>query len=254
MSIAREHIWNVHVQYATLDEFVQDIDNGVNTGHIGRVLCCANPHSLVQAQRDAEFLHALQQAELLLPDGFGIVLASKINGGNISVRVSGPDIVTGLLTKWNLRNDRSVFFLGSTHDVLQKIQHRLQAEFPNIRNAGVYAPPFADLFTKEQSNAMIDSVNAVSPTALMVGMTAPKQEKWIAEHKHRLNVPIILAVGAAFDFFAGIKKRSSPTMQRFGLEWLPRLVREPKRLWQRNIISTPIFLYNIIKIRCTAKK
>jgi N-acetylglucosaminyldiphosphoundecaprenol N-acetyl-beta-D-mannosaminyltransferase len=118
--------------------------------------------------------------------------------------------------------------------------------FPNIAVRGVYAPSFNKEFSDDEDDRIIESVNWARPTVLWVGMTAPKQEKWVQQHRHRLDVPLIAAVGAVFDYFAGTKKRALTAAQSVGLEWLPRLLREPRRMWRRNFVSTPIFLYHVL--------
>jgi N-acetylglucosaminyldiphosphoundecaprenol N-acetyl-beta-D-mannosaminyltransferase len=128
----------------------------------------------------------------------------------------------------------------------------MKKEFPGITVCGVLSPPFKPEFSKAESAAMVAAVNAARPDVLWVGMTAPKQEKWIHENRDRLEVPFIGAIGAVFDFYAGNKRRSSVFWQRIGMEWFPRLLREPCRLWERNLKSTPVFLFWIVreKVNC----
>ena len=199
------------------------------------------------AKRDRQFLTALCAADILIPDGAGIVLASKILGGTITRRITGSDVLTGIAERWEKEQGRSFFFLGSSDEVLSKMKTRMSKEYPHVSVCGVYAPPFNQEFSDDENNRMIDAINIAAPTALWVGMTAPKQEKWIYEHRGRLNVPFIAAVGAAFDYFAGTKQRASTSLQDAGLEWLPRLLREPRRMWRRNLVSTPVFLYHIFR-------
>ena len=246
MESGREQIWNVQVNTAGLAAILDDIDDGVGHGEKGKTLFCANPHSLVVADNDTQFLGALHEADILIPDGAGIVLASRMLGGAIARRITGSDAMTGVGERWNKVAGRSFFFLGSSPAVLEKMKVRMAADFPYVAVAGIYAPPFAAEFSESENERMIDAVNLASPTALWVGMTAPKQEKWVQRNRRRLNVPLIGAVGAAFDYFAGSKQRASAAMQGVGMEWLPRLIREPRRMWRRNLISSPAFLYHIL--------
>ncbi len=246
MESGREQIWNVRVNTAGLSAILDDIDDGIGHGKRGKTLFCANPHSLVVADRERQFLDALNNADILIPDGAGIVLASRLLGGVISRRITGSDAMTAIGERWNKVDGRSFFFLGSSSVVLEKMKARMSDEYPHVAVAGVYAPPFAEEFSRTENERMIDAVNAASPTALWVGMTAPKQEKWVHQHRSRLNVPLIGAIGAAFDYFAGSKRRASEAMQGVGMEWLPRLFREPRRMWRRNLISSPAFLYHIV--------
>jgi N-acetylglucosaminyldiphosphoundecaprenol N-acetyl-beta-D-mannosaminyltransferase len=125
----------------------------------------------------------------------------------------------------------------------------MKVEFPNIEVAGTYSPPFKTEFSEADSKAMIESVNRAQPHVLWVGMTAPKQEKWVFQHRDQLQVRFIGPIGAAFDFFAGTKKRSGEWFRDRGYEWLPRLFREPKRLWHRNFVTFPIFVFRNIVTR-----
>lgn len=212
-------------------------------------LACLNPHSVRMAMADPEAKAALKSAGFLIPDGAGIVLASRILGGGIRGRITGSDVFLEVSRSLERKAGASYFFLGSTEETLALIKRKLTLEFPGIRFAGSYSPPFAEVFSEEQNLAMIDAVNQAAPDVLWVGMTAPKQEKWIYQNKDRLNVNFIAAVGAVFDFYAGKVKRSHPWFQRHGLEWLPRLLQEPRRLWRRTFISAPVFFWYVFKRR-----
>lgn len=246
MELQRENIWNVQVHTTQLPDILDTIDGGIAAGVKGKTLFCANPHSMVVANGDPLFLSALRSAEILVPDGAGIVLASRLLGGAIHQRITGSDVMAGVAERWNTLPGRSFFFLGSSNEVLERIKSRMARAYPNIEVRGVYAPPFNREFSDDENDRIIENVNRAEPTILWVGMTAPKQEKWVQQHRHRLDVPLIAAVGAVFDYFAGTKKRASKAAQSIGLEWLPRLFREPRRMWRRNFVSTPIFLYHIL--------
>lgn len=118
---------------------------------------------------------------------------------------------------------------------------------PKIQLAGTCSPPFKESFSAEDIDAMIASVNAANADILWVGLSAPKQEKWIYENRDRLNVKFIGAVGAVFDFYAGNVRRSPPIFQKMGLEWLPRLLQQPRRLWRRMFVSAPVFVWHVLK-------
>ena len=139
----------------------------------------------------------------------------------------------------------SVFFLGSTEDTLTAICERMSKDWPNIRVAGIFSPPFKATFSDEDIELMVHRINMVEPDVLWVGMTAPKQEEWIYKVLPQLNVRFAAAVGAVFDFYTGRIKRPHPLFRRLGLEWLPRLLQEPGRLWRRTFASAPIFLWHV---------
>jgi len=221
----------------------------IKSGQQGKYIACTNPHSLVVARSDPYFTEALKKADILLPDGIGIVLAAKILGVNLTERVAGSDLFLGLSDKANKEGGLRYFFLGSTQEVLDKITARLSKEYPNITICGVLSPPFKPEFSDDDNREMIDIINRAKPDVLWVGMTAPKQEKWIYKNKDQLDVPVMGAIGAVFDFYAGTIKRSPEWACRMGLEWLPRLLREPKRLFKRNFVSSPLFLYMVFKSR-----
>ena len=215
-----------------------------------RWLACINPHSYAEARRQPNFANALHAADWLIPDGAGIVLASRILGGEIRERVTGSDIFLGVLQKLNQNGGHSVFFLGSTEETLRAIRERMARDYPNVQVAGAYSPPFKAVYTAEELDTMVDVINEAEPDVLWVGMTAPKQELWIQQNLERLKtVKFAAAIGAVFDFFTGKVKRSHPLFQKLGLEWLPRLLQEPGRLWKRMFISAPIFLWHIFLCR-----
>ena len=218
----------------------------------GRWLACLNPHSYAVALNDAPFSQALHAADWLVPDGAGVVLASRILGGNIHERVTGSDIFRGVMETLQRLGGRSVFFLGATDETLAEIRRRMAVDFPNVRVAGTCSPPFKQTFSEEDNGKIVAAVNAAKPDVLWVGMSAPKQEKWLYAHCGKLNVRFAAAVGAVFDFYTGRVKRSHTMFQRLGLEWLPRLVQEPRRLWKRMFVSAPIFMWHVMIARLKA--
>jgi N-acetylglucosaminyldiphosphoundecaprenol N-acetyl-beta-D-mannosaminyltransferase len=215
----------------------------------GRWLACLNPHSYAVALHDKCFSGALHKADWLIPDGAGVVLASKVLGGAILERVTGSDVFYGVSSELNQSQGFKFFFLGSTGEVLAEIRGKMAIDYPNVIVSGTYSPPFKEKYSDSELDEMVTVINAVAPDVLWVGMTAPRQEKWIAEMISRLDVGFVAAIGAVFDFYAGRVKRSHPVFQRLGLEWLPRLVQQPKRLWRRMFISAPIFVWHVIKAR-----
>lgn len=219
-----------------------------------RWLACFNPHSYVVSLQDGSFASALKNADWLVPDGVGVLIASRALGGSIKERVTGSDVFTGLHRRMDEHGGFSVFFLGASEQTLFEIRERMACDYPNIIVAGTYSPPFKSEFSTYELDAMIAAVNVASPDVLWVGMTAPKQEKWIVENLPRLDVRFAGAVGAVFDFYTGKVKRSHPIFQKLGLEWLPRLVQEPRRLWRRMFISAPLFIWHLLLCRLGVRK
>ncbi|MCF6178687.1 MAG: WecB/TagA/CpsF family glycosyltransferase [Geopsychrobacter sp.] len=241
-----ENILGCPVVVDSLKDVIGYIGEWIVDGGQRKVFVCANPHSLVVAKNDSDFLQVFQQAELVTPDGAGIVLASKILNGNIRDRITGSDIFKHHSQALNRKKRIRYFFLGSSDETLAAIKIKMAIEYPNI-SVETFSPPYKSEFSEEDNRLMIEAINAAKPDVLWVGMTAPKQEKWIFQNKDRLDVKFIGAIGAVFDFYVGNVKRSHPIFQRMGLEWLPRLCREPRRLFRRNFISSPKFLWMVMK-------
>lgn len=244
-----ELILNHQVSRNAKVEQINIIMQWIESGSKGRYFVCANPHSMEIARMDLCFDAAIKNADLAIPDGIGILIASKILGGKIRERVTGMDIFLGLSASLNERGGYRYFFLGSTEDNLAKIKERMQKDFPEIKIIGMYSPPFKNEFSEADNSIMIKAINEARPDVLWVGMTAPKQEKWIYLNKDKLDVKFIGAVGAVFDFYSGNVRRSHPWFLKHGLEWLPRLIRQPIRLWKRTFVSAPLFILHVIKQR-----
>ena len=235
---------------ACVDEIFRTVaSSAAPTPDAARWLACLNPHSYCVALDDEPFARALRDATWLIPDGIGVVWASHALGYPVAERVTGYDIFVGLLERMQAAGGGSVFLLGSTEQTLDLIAARLTREYPLVTVCGAYAPPYAACFSVEENDNIAGRVNAACPDALFVGLSAPKQEKWIHQMQGRLQTPFIAAIGAVFDFYGGSIKRSSPVFQQFGLEWLPRLLQEPRRLWRRSFISAPRFVWAVVVAR-----
>ncbi len=217
-----------------------------------KIINTINPHSYVTAKNDNFFYEALQESDLLIPDGSGIVMAAKqINKENIK-KIAGADLHKFLLEKMNKKNGR-VFYMGAAQKTLDKIEEKIKKEYPNIKVQS-YSPPFKSEFTDNENKEIINKVNEFKPDVLFIGMTAPKQEKWLHTHKDNLEFTISSCIGAVFDFYAGTVERPSDIWIKLHLEWLGRLIKEPKRMWRRNFISTPLFLLDMFLYKFGLKK
>jgi N-acetylglucosaminyldiphosphoundecaprenol N-acetyl-beta-D-mannosaminyltransferase len=209
-----------------------------------KVINTINPHSFCIAEKDIEFKKALLASDVLLPDGIGIVWADRVLNKNKIKKIAGYDLFEFLMKKAN-EKEQKVFFLGASEDTLKKISKKAHNEYPNVK-VFYFSPPYKPYFSIEETQLMIDQVNTIKPDILFVGMSAPKQEKWVFLNQDRLSVKNICSIGAVFDFYSGNIKRSSPFWINLGLEWLPRLLKEPKRLFYRNFVSTPKFIYIVL--------
>lgn len=202
-----------------------------------------NAHSFCLAKHDINFEKAIKGSDILLADGVSIVKASKILN-NISVKkIAGADLHRHLLQQANLNGDK-VFYLGSSPRTLELIESKIEIEFPKVRING-YSPPYKPVFNHDETERMISVINAFQPKYLFVGMTAPKQEKWVQENASRIESEVISSIGAVFDFYAGTVRRAPQWMIDAGLEWLFRLAIEPKRMWKRYLLNNTKFLYYV---------
>ena len=207
-----------------------------------------NAHSFVVAQKDEAFAKALLGADALLPDGISIVKACRWLGTKDAPveKIAGADLFAYEMGKLEEKGG-TCFFLGSSPSTLEKIVERAAKDYPHI-SIKTYSPPYKAVFSPEENQAMVDAVNAADPDLLWVGMTAPKQEKWLDEHWPELNVRCHAgAIGAVFDFFAGTVERAPQKWIDLGFEWLYRLIKEPRRTWRRYLVNNPRFLWLVLK-------
>ncbi len=203
-----------------------------------------NAHSFNTVQRDVDFSKALQSSSVLLPDGISVVWAMRLLTGQKIKKIAGADLFAYEMQRLNAMNGKC-FFLGSTEATLQKIRNRAAKEYPNVK-IYTYSPPFKSEFSEVENKVMIDTINAVQPDTLFVGMTAPKQEKWAHQHYDELKVGHVCCIGAVFDFYAGTVKRAPHWMIKMGLEWFYRLVSEPRRMWRRYLVGNALFIGHVL--------
>lgn len=206
-----------------------------------------NAFSYDNARKDVLFSEALQKGDVLIPDGISIVKACRFLNAKSQPkeRIAGWDLFVYEMEKLN-RVGGKVMFLGSSDAVLNLIRQRVAEKYPKIE-VDTYSPPYKPEFSDEDNEAMISAINHSNPDLLWIGMTAPKQEKWAYTHLDRLDVHChIGTIGAVFDFFAGTIKRAPERWQRVGLEWLYRLLSEPRRMWRRYFIGNAKFIYYIM--------
>lgn len=220
-----------------------------------------NAHSYNTARKDSLFAEALTNGDVLLPDGVSIVMACKwIKAKSLpKERIAGWDLFAFEMEKLERESEelrtkseesKIVMFMGSSQKVLDLIVKRAAEVYPHLKVV-TYSPPYKPEFTDEDNKAIIDAIHAANPDLLWIGMTAPKQEKWVYSHWKELNIHChVGSIGAVFDFFAGTMKRAPMWWQEHGLEWLYRLLKEPKRMWRRYIIGNTLFLWNMVKEKC----
>lgn len=218
----------------------------------GKVLInTINAHSFNTAQKDELFAESLSKCDYLLPDGVSIVMACKLLRlkDHPEQRCPGWDLFETEMEKL-AETGGKVMFMGSSEKVLGLIRGRAKTDYPNLEIT-TYSPPYKEEFSDEDSAAIIHAINTANPDLLWIGMTAPKQEKWIYSHWKDLDIHCHTgSIGAVFDFYAGTVERAPLIWQKFGLEWLHRLLSNPRRLWRRYLIGNPLFVWNILKEYC----
>lgn len=211
-----------------------------------------NAHSFNVALKDELFAEALKNGDYLIPDGASIVKACKLLNAKSQPkeRIAGWDLFQLEMEKLNEKGGKC-FFMGSSEKVLSLIREKATVEYKNIM-VETYSPPYKPDFSYEDNSAIIKTINDAKPDLLWIGMTAPKQEKWTYSHWNELNIHChVGTIGAVFDFYAGTAKRAPQWWQEHSLEWLYRLIKEPKRMWRRYVIGNPLFIWNIMKEKFT---
>lgn len=217
-----------------------------------------NAHSYNTARKDSLFADALTNGDVLIPDGVSIVKACRWIKAKSQPkeRIAGWDLFSFEMDKLERESvkcemlKKTVMFMGSSQRVLDLIVKRASEVYPHLKVV-TYSPPYKPEFSDEDNKAIIKAINAADPDLLWIGMTAPKQEKWTYSHWEELDIHChVGTIGAVFDFFAGTVERAPMWWQRHGLEWLYRLLKEPKRMWRRYIIGNALFLWNMQKEKC----
>jgi N-acetylglucosaminyldiphosphoundecaprenol N-acetyl-beta-D-mannosaminyltransferase len=219
---------------ATMEEWIRN-----KTGP--HFVAVTGMHGVVEARRQPEFKSIIREASLVVPDGMPLVWMGRWHGFKMRRRVYGPELME---TFFKTTRDRyRHFFYGGAPGVAALLANKMQKRY-GIRTAGTCSPPFRRL-TPEEEQDVVRMVRSVSPDVLWVGLSTPKQEKWMWAFRDRLDVPVMVGVGAAFDFHTGRVKQAPVWMREHGLEWLFRLASEPRRLWRRYLVYGPQFIWNV---------
>jgi N-acetylglucosaminyldiphosphoundecaprenol N-acetyl-beta-D-mannosaminyltransferase len=224
---------------------LSEIDRWITDGE-QHYVCVTGVHGVMECQRDPELRRIHNESGLTTPDGMPMVWAGRYAGARIS-RVYGPDLMLALC---GLAEERgwSHYFYGGREGIPERLTDRLRDRFARLRVVGTHSPPFRTL-TDEEDAALVDSINHAAPDIVWVGLSTPKQERWMASHAGRLRAPVLVGVGAAFDIHAGTLLQAPRWMQRSGLEWAYRVFREPRRLWKRYLVNNPRFVVRILRNR-----
>jgi N-acetylglucosaminyldiphosphoundecaprenol N-acetyl-beta-D-mannosaminyltransferase len=240
--IDRVNILGVNVHAINMGQALDQIQAWIES-HDPHYVCVTPAHGVMDAQHDSELRNIFNHGGLVTPDGMSIVWLLKLSGQTHVSRVYGPDLTLALIER-GLEYGWSHFFYGGAPETPELLAEKLKERFPEYIVAGTYSPPFREL-TEEEEVEIANMINKASPDVLWVGISTPKQEHWMAKFIHKLDVPVLIGVGAAFDFLSGNKKQAPLWMQRHGLEWFFRLITEPRRLWKR-YAQMPLFVLLVL--------
>lgn len=236
------------ISTAKYDEFIHEIlELSKNT--VSSYVCVSNVHMTIEAYQSKSFCDIVNCADIATPDGMPLAKAMKLLYGINQDRVAGMDLMPDLM-KISEEKNLSIFLYGSTDDTLAQIVSKAKVEFPNLE-LNVYSPPFRTMTDAEKEN-IVTMINQKNPDFVFVALGCPKQEKWMAEHKNKIN-SCMIGLGGALEVYAGVKDRAPQWMQDYSLEWIYRLVQDPRRLWKRYLVTNTLFVFllfiQIINIR-----
>jgi N-acetylglucosaminyldiphosphoundecaprenol N-acetyl-beta-D-mannosaminyltransferase len=235
----KKAVLNSFISIGSVKEFIDEIFSLVRE-KVPSYVCFANVHMVMEGYNDSSFQRVINQANVTAPDGKPISLFIKFFERIKQARVCGMDLMPSLLKEAEVQG-KSVFFYGSTDELLKIITIKAKKEFPHLKIGGSFSPPFRKLTELENDN-MIKMIREVSPDLIFVSLGCPKQEKWMAENRDKLGA-CLLGVGQAFKVYAGIEKRLPVWLRNLSLEWLYRFYLEPKRLWKRYLLTNSYFLF-----------
>lgn len=240
-----DEVVGIPVAVIDYDRALRWIDAMVAARERGYV-CVCNVHTVMASQEDAELRAALLSSSLNVPDGQPLVWALNALGHSLHDRVYGPELMTRAFSRAPDTGQRFYLYGGRDQDALRQLRLTLLQRFPGADIVGAYAPPFRPLSPQERS-MIADDINASGADVVWVGIGVPKQEKWMAAMRPYLEAPVLVGVGAAFDFLAGLVPQAPPVLQRAGLEWAYRLAHEPRRLWRRYLRYNPRFVSAFVR-------
>ena len=241
---ARVDVLGVGVSVVDRPTAREEITGWIERGE-RRYVCVTGVHGVMESRRDPELRAIHNRSGLTTPDGMPMVWAGRFAGARPMDRVYGPDLMLDILQRAAERGWRSYLY-GGAPGTPERLAERLVQRFPGLAIAGTCSPPFRPL-TADEEVVIAEEINASAADLVWVGLSTPKQERWMASFRSRLDAPVLLGVGAAFDIHAGLLPQAPPWMQRSGLEWLYRLGREPRRLWRRYAYNNPRFVAAIVR-------
>ena len=246
MKIQRVDVLGVGVSAINMEIAVQEISRWVEARE-PHYVCVTGVHGVMESQKDDALLEIHNRSGLTTPDGMPMVWAGRRAGATHMARVYGPDLMLEICRR-SVEAKWTHYFYGGKEGVPDLLASRLREQFPGLKVVGAYSPPFREL-SSEESASIVEKISEAQPDFVWVGLSTPKQERWMAAHIGSLNAPAVLGVGAAFDIHAGLLPQAPFWMQKRGLEWLYRLIKEPRRLWKRYLGNNPRFVLAIMRRR-----
>ena len=222
-------------------DVISQMEEWIERRQLGRYVAVTGMHGIMEAHHDPAFRGILNSASLVVPDGMPLVWLARLKGHNLKRRVYGPELMMAFCERSAPQGCRH-FLYGGGPGVVDKLAAELANRFPGLVIAGTYSPPFRAL-TEEEDEWVVQRINQASPDVLWIGLSTPKQERWMRDHSGRLRVPAMLGVGAAFDIHSGSKRQAPVWMREHGLEWFFRLLQEPRRLWRRYVLYGSEFIF-----------
>jgi N-acetylglucosaminyldiphosphoundecaprenol N-acetyl-beta-D-mannosaminyltransferase len=241
-SLTRANVLGVGVHAINMDQAVAAIDQAVRNHRKGYV-CVTGVHGVMEAQSDSEFKQILNNSLLTTPDGMPMVWVGRLQGFRHMNRVYGPDLMLEVC-RLSEKRGYTHFFYGGKEGTAEKLACALRERYPNLNVVGSNTPPFRPLNPAEE-HALREHVTKTRPDFIWVGLSTPKQERFMADHIDALGCTLMLGVGAAFDIHTGMTKDAPPWIKRAGLQWFHRLLQEPTRLWRRYLFNNPKFIFKI---------
>jgi N-acetylglucosaminyldiphosphoundecaprenol N-acetyl-beta-D-mannosaminyltransferase len=236
-------VLGVQVNAVQIPDAISHMERWIAERRSSQYVAVTGMHGVAEARRDARFRAVLNAAGLVVPDGMPLVWLGRLRGQRLRRRVYGPELMLefcGATAPRGLRH----FFYGGAPGVADALADTMATRFPGLVVAGTYSPPFRPL-TDDEDNEVVAYINASHADILWVGLSTPKQERWMHDHRTRLNVPVLVGVGAAFDLHTGRLKQAPAWMRENGGEWCYRLVQEPRRLWRRYVLLGSLFVWNV---------
>ena len=243
-ALARVDVLGVGVSAINMVQALDTIDRWIATG-AQRYVCVTGVHGVMESQRDMTIRAIHNAAGMVTPDGMPLVWIGRARGFAHMERVYGPDLMLATCERSAAVGYRHYFY-GGGPGVPELLAERLKRRYPGLVVAGMYSPPFGAQ-TATDDDLTVRRINATRPDIIWVGLSTPKQERWMHDHLGRVTAPVMIGVGAAFDFHAGLKAQAPRWMQRSGLEWSFRLATEPGRLWRRYLVNNPWFVWKVVR-------